>query len=71
MTDAEMNALIARNRALLRRAAGTWAYAALLFEETAELVLAAHVAQLRAWHRVRRRRPAAAPFSSDGGPSTP
>jgi hypothetical protein len=48
--------LIGRNRALLTRAAATWAYAAVLFEETAETVLTAHLTQLRAWLLVRRRR---------------
>jgi hypothetical protein len=49
--------LIGRNRALLRRAAGTWVYSELLFEEAAEAVLMAYVAQLRARHLLLRRTP--------------
>jgi hypothetical protein len=47
--------MIGRNRTLLRRAAGTWVYSELLFEEAAEAVLMAYVAQLRARHLLLRR----------------
>ena len=59
-------ALIGRNRALLLRAAGTWVYSELLFEEAAEAVLMAYVAQLRARHLLLRR-----PMQRhDNGPNT-
>ena len=47
--------LISHNRTLLRRAAGTRFYSKLLFEEAAEAVLMAYVAQLRARHLLLRR----------------
>lgn len=56
---ARTETLTGHNHALLRRAAGTWAYSALVFDETAETVLIAHAAQLRARHLLvllRRRR---------------
>jgi hypothetical protein len=46
--------LIGRNRALLLRAAATWGYSALVFDATAETILMAHAAQLRAQHLVLR-----------------
>lgn len=58
------NDLIHRNRALLRRAAASRTYAALLREEAVEAVLTAKLAQLRAWLLVRRREaPPSAPPS--------
>jgi hypothetical protein len=56
---ARTETLTGRNHALLRRAAGTWAYSALVFDETAETVLIAYAAQPRARHLLvllRRRR---------------
>jgi hypothetical protein len=67
--QASTETLIGRNHALLRRAAGTWAYSALVFDATAETVLIAHMSQLRARHLqmlLRRRMQ-----SHDGGPSAP
>jgi len=59
--------LIGRNRALLRRAAGTWVYSGLLFDEAAETVLRAYAAQLRARQLLLRR-----PMQRhDDGPSAP
>jgi hypothetical protein len=46
--------LIRRNHALLTRAAASRTYTALLREETAEAMLTAHLAQLRAWLLSRR-----------------
>jgi hypothetical protein len=66
-TEARAETLIGRNRALLRRAAGTWAYSALVIDETAETVLMACVAQLRARHLLLRKRMQ----RHDGGPGTP
>jgi hypothetical protein len=67
---ARTETLTGRNHALLRRAAGTWAYSALVFDETAETVLIAYAAQLRARHLsllLRRRRMQ----RLEGGPSVP
>ena len=66
---ARTETLTGRNHALLRRAAGTWAYSALVFDETAETVLIAYAAQLRARHLLlpRRRRMQ----RHEGGPSIP
>jgi hypothetical protein len=68
--------LIGRNRALLRRAAGAWVYSELLFDEAAEAVLMAHVAQLRARHLLLRgpmqRHDGGRPMQRhDGGPNAP
>jgi hypothetical protein len=59
--------LIGRNRALLRRAAGTCVYSELLFDEAAEAVLMAHVAQLRARNLLLRR----PTQRQDDGPNAP
>ena len=59
--------LIGRNRALLRRAAGTWVYSELLFDEAAEAVLMAYVAQLRARNLLLRR----PPQRQNDGPNAP
>jgi hypothetical protein len=66
---ARTETLTARNHALLRRAAGTWAYSALVFDETAETVLIAYAAQLRSRHllQLRRRRMQ----RHEGGPRVP
>jgi hypothetical protein len=53
-TQARTETLIGRNHALLRRAAATWAYSALIFDATAETTLMAHVAQLSARHSLLR-----------------
>ena len=65
---ARTETLTARNHALLRRTAGTWAYSALVFDETAETVLIAYAAQLRARHLLLRRRRMQ---RHEGGPSIP
>jgi hypothetical protein len=70
MAEARTETLIGRNRALQRRAVGTWAYSALVIDETAETVLMAYAAQLRAQHllvAVLRRRMQ----RHDGRPSAP
>jgi hypothetical protein len=66
---ARTETLTGRNHALLRRAAGTWAYSALVFDEASETVLIAYAAQLRARHLLllRRRRMQ----RHEGGPSIP
>jgi hypothetical protein len=64
---ARTETLTGRNHALLRWATGTWAYSALVFDETAETVLMAYAAQLRARHLLLlrgRRMP-----RHEGGPS--
>jgi hypothetical protein len=66
--QARTETLIGHNRALLRRAAGTWAYSPLVFDETAETVLMAYVAQLRARYLLLLRRRMQ---RHDGGPSAP
>ena len=48
--------MIGRNRALLRRAAATWDYSALVFDATAETIQMAHEARLRAQHLPLLRR---------------
>jgi hypothetical protein len=69
--QARTETLIGRNSALLRRALAMRAYSALVFDETAETVLMAHVAQLRARHlllRMRTKRHDGRPSAPDGLP---
>jgi hypothetical protein len=71
---ARTETLIGRNRALLRRAAATWGYSALVFDATAETILMAHAAQLRAQHLLLRaqRLPLRRRMQRhNGGPSAP
>lgn len=65
--QARTEALIGRNRALLRRAAATWDYSALVLDETVETILMAHAARLRAQHLLLRRRMQ----HHNGGPNAP
>ena len=53
--DDRTEALIARNRALLRRAAAARAYKLLISDEVGEAVLAAYTARLRAQDLLRHR----------------
>jgi hypothetical protein len=62
-----IEALIGRNRALLRRAAATWDYSAVVFDATVETILMAYAARLRAQHLLLRRRMQ----HHNGGPSAP
>jgi len=55
MDDHRTETLIARNHALLRRAAATRAYKLLVFDEAGEAVLMTYVARLRARDLLRRR----------------
>ena len=63
--QAESETLIGRNRALLRRAEATWIYSELVFDETAETILMASAALLRArgllriWRQRHEGRPSA------------
>jgi hypothetical protein len=70
MAEARTETLIGRNRALLRRAAATWDYSAVVFDATVETILMAYAAQLRAQHlllAVLRRRMQ----RHDGRPNAP
>ena len=58
----ELEGLIGRNHALLRRAGATCVYTLLLFDEAGEAILAANAMQMRARHLLRRR-PVAIPLS--------